>query len=175
MRIDIRQSDGHYLFSHEVDPKERPSKVVGPSENGPVVFFKWEQALDDRSRLRRCIVCGCPELFRDRQFPPLTWFVVMTAAAALVMSFIDVYQGYALMAWGLVLGLLIGDLLARSFASPSMACYQCGSVYRNAVIPRTIKPWDPAIAERYRKAPHILIEDSVDMPPDAADQPEERT
>ena len=163
MQIDIRHSDGKYLFSTEVDLKNRPTKVHNPSDSRQAVFLQWDQALDDRKRLRHCLICGCPDLYRDRKLPPLTIFVVVILAASLVMLFLHMPAPYVILSFGLFLGLLVSDILIRVFSKPSMTCYHCGSFYRETAIPGSIVPWQPAIAEKYRRTPTIHIEESVDV------------
>ena len=75
MQIDLRDRSRNRIGRIDVDPALRPTRV-GLVESGGEVFLNWETAVDDAGHLRRCVACGCPEVFREKAFPPATGFVV---------------------------------------------------------------------------------------------------
>jgi len=66
-----------------VDPRARPSivRAVAPDGSARDAFLDWEKALDDAGRLRSCVACGCPRLYRRRTLPRFAPFALVLAAA----------------------------------------------------------------------------------------------
>ncbi|MHC4989841.1 MAG: hypothetical protein ACYTGC_02580 [Planctomycetota bacterium] len=150
MRVELRDRDrrriGRITLSRPLDPSQRPTRVQvdgGQRE----VFLRWDSALDDAGQLRRCIVCGCGDLFTEKAFPQVTAFVVVLAFAGAVVGFL----GYAttppvLVAMGLVLVL---DLAILVFSRRRLVCYRCRSSYHALPIARYHRRWDRAVSDRY--------------------------
>lgn len=146
MRIDVRDERRRRIGSIEVDPALRPTRVK-VVESDRELFLNWDTALDDAGHVRRCVVCGCPDLFREKAFPQVTAFVVVLAFAGAVVSAF----GYAttlpmLIVLGVVLVLDIGILI---FSRRRLVCYRCASSYHGLSIARYHHRWDRATAERY--------------------------
>lgn len=146
MQVDLRDERRRRLGRVEVDPAARPSRVrVTPPRSEPRdVFLLWEQALDDSGALRRCVACG-GELFRQRTLPQVTPFVVVLAAAGVVI----VALGYAGNPWvfGALVGVLLLDVLVLLLARQRLVCYRCGSSFSGIAVARYHRRWDPLHAE----------------------------
>ena len=124
------------------------------------IALDWNQATDDRGRLRRCPVCGHAELYVRRAIPQITWFaaVVALGLAALLVTYgsrlsVPVVATLAV--------LLIVDLLIWRFAPRMMVCYRCDAHFHQTPVPRGLSPWNPARAvspsggpSTSREAPH---------------------
>jgi hypothetical protein len=128
----------------DVDPSQRPTRVTA---GGREVFLRWDTAQDDAGRLRRCVACGCGDLFTEKAFPQVTGLVVVLAFAGFVVGAL----GYAttppvLIAMATVLVL---DRAIFSFSSTRLVCYRCRTRDRKLTIPRYHKAWDRPTADKY--------------------------
>jgi hypothetical protein len=146
MRIELRDEHRRRIGRIMVDPALRPTRVT-IVDSDREVFLNWETALDDAGHLRRCVACGCPDLFREKAFPQVTVFVVVLAFAGAVVGAL----GYAttppmLIAMGIVLALDIAILL---FSRRRLVCYRCRTSYHGLPPARYHRSWDRSIAERY--------------------------
>jgi hypothetical protein len=122
--------------------------VVGSQRE---VFLSWETALDDAGHLRRCVACGCPDVFREKAFPQVTGFIVFLAFAGAGFGTIAFILGFpmttpVLAAMATVLVLDTGILL---FTRQRLACYRCRTSYHGLPIARYHEPWDRSVADRY--------------------------
>ncbi len=146
MEIELHDPQGRRLGQVEVDVAARPSRVQAP-QNDHVLFLTWEAAMDDGGHMRKCVVCGSNDLYREKRFPHVTGLAIVMAFAGLVVSIL----GYAttwlvLMLMFLVLLLDVAILL---MPRTRLVCYKCRSVYSKTPIARYHHTWDAAIAERY--------------------------
>jgi hypothetical protein len=146
MRIELRDDSRRRIGRIMVDPALRPTRVT-VVDGDREVFLNWETALDDAGHLRRCVACGCPDLFREKAFPQVTLFVVVLAFAGAVVGAL----GYAttppmLIAMGIILAVDIAILL---FSRRRLVCYRCRTSYHGLPPARYHRPWDRSIAERY--------------------------
>ena len=146
MRIELRDERRQRIGRIDVDPALRPTRVsvVGSSRE---VFLDWDTAQDDAGHLRRCVVCGCGDLFRQKAFPQVTGFVVILAFAGAVVGAL----GYAttppvLIAMGIVLA---GDVAILLFSKRRLVCYRCRTSYHGLPLARYHRSWDSTIADRH--------------------------
>ncbi|MHC4106716.1 MAG: hypothetical protein ACYSTY_01385 [Planctomycetota bacterium] len=146
MQIDLRDRSRNRIGRIDLDPALRPTRV-GLVESGGEVFLDWETAVDDAGHLRRCVACGCPEVFREKAFPPATGFVVALAFAGAVIGALGfATQPPVLMAMGVVLAF---DIAILVFSRQRLVCYRCRTSYRGLPIARYHRRWDRATADRY--------------------------
>ena len=106
-------------------------------------------ALDDAGHLRRCIVCGCPNLYCEKAFPQVTGFVVVLAFAGAIVGALGLATPPLLIAMGVVLVLDVAILL---FSRRRLVCYRCASSFHGAPIAGYHKGWDRTMAERHGRA-----------------------
>lgn len=149
MRINIRDKAGDTIFGVTVDPAKPPTVVKPADEPGPTVSLDWDRALDDQRQLRRCPVCGCPDLFARKQLPQLTAFVVLilAAVAAMVLFGLQMVE----LAIGVLVLLVVIDVGIFLFAKRVLECYRCRSAFRDMPIRRRHPRYDAALAEKYRR------------------------
>jgi hypothetical protein len=164
MRIELRDETRHWIGRIVVDPALRPTRVT-VVDSDREVFLNWETAQDDAGHLRRCVACGCPDLFREKAFPQVTVFVVVLAFAGAVLGAL----GYAttppmLMAMGAVLAVDIAILL---FSRRRLVCYRCRTSYHGLPLARYHRSWDRETADRY---PAPQRPDEAAEPADAAER-----
>lgn len=148
MRISVRDESRHRIGTIEVDPDVRPprAQIAGGDRD---VYLDWAMALDDAGHLRRCIVCGCPNLYREKAFPQVTGFVVVLAFAGAIVGALGLATPPLLIAMGVVLVLDVAILL---FSRRRLVCYRCASSFHGAPIAGYHKGWDRTMAERHGRA-----------------------
>ncbi len=124
-------------------------------ETGADLYPRWDEALDDSSALRRCIVCGCTELYTRKNLPQVTPFIAVLAFSGAVVAILGNATHPLMMA--LLATLLVVDVLTLLLARRQLVCYGCGAIYWSLRIARYHRRWDRAVADRLGK-------DSVDLP-----------
>ena len=153
MRIELRATDRRKIGPIEVEPAQRPTRV---SVDGRDHFLDWDIALDDAGHLRRCVACGCRDLFRTKAFPQITGLVVVLAFTGVVISALGLATPPMLMAMVIV---LIADVAIFLFSRQQLVCHRCRTSYHDLAIARYHSPWDRAVAERHAAprspAPHL--------------------
>ncbi len=146
MRIAFRDSSQRRIGTATIDAAARPTRVT-LDDTGREVFLSWDNALDDAGQLRRCVVCGCADLFTEKAFPQVTGIVVVLAFAGALAGILGFATNIpVLTAMTIVLMLDVGILL---FSRRRLVCYQCRTSFHNLAIARYHRPWDRATAERH--------------------------
>lgn len=153
MRIDLLDYEGRHQAKLNVDPRNPPSavSVPGPRQVLYERFLDWDQALDDRGRLRKCPACGCTELYVRRMFPPLTGFIVVLVIGLLCFALygLEVVPTGPLLAMGGVI--VLANIVFAFFSPRYLVCYGCSSRYQDVSISRDHREWDAAVAARHRR------------------------
>jgi hypothetical protein len=149
MRIDVRDANQRTIGRIEVDPARRPTRVRVDGTDREV-FLDWDTALDDGHRLRRCVVCGCNDLFRVKAFPQITGFVVVLAFAGAIVGALGPVDTLTLIAMVVV---LLADVSILLFTRQRLVCHRCRSSYHGLPIARYHRRWDRAVAERHAPPP----------------------
>lgn len=153
MILEAREpQDRRMLGRASIEPGERPPvvRLSGPGESHEL-FLDWEGALDDAGRLRRCPVCGCANLFRQRSVPAVTPFVIVLAFAGTVLALLG-YADDPRVLVGLVVVLLI-DVAVLVLSRTFLVCYRCRSRFRGIPIARQHRGWDATEAGRAENLP----------------------
>jgi hypothetical protein len=158
MRIEFRDAQRRRIGRAEVDLSQRPTRIT-TTDTGQEMFLNWDGAVDDAGQLRRCISCGCADLFHEKIFPQVTGIVVVLAFAG-ALAGIGEFAGVG--AFGEAFGpvtnipvltvmliVLIADVGILLFARKRLICYRCRSRYHNLAIARYHRRWDRSVAERY--------------------------
>lgn len=150
MRLEPRDSSGRRLARIEIDERARPPRVAIPPAGGDL-FLRWDEALDDSGSLRRCVVCGCAELYARKSLPQVTPFVVVLALSGTVVAVL----GYANdpVVFALLAALLVVDVLTLALARRQLVCYGCGALYERLRIARYHRRWERSVAERVQRQP----------------------
>ena len=143
MRIELRNLAGRRLGQIEVDPSTRPVRVALPRAAHPGestdVFLRWDEAIDDAGALRRCVICGCDELYVRKSTPQVTPFIILLAfIGALVAALGFANHPAAIAALILLLVVDIATLIVATFTGATIARY--------------MRPWDRAVVERMKQA-----------------------
>ncbi len=147
MRIEVRENMKR-LGRATPDPAARPTRAR--TDRGREIFLNWDGALDDSGRLRKCLVCGCSELFQEKAFPQVTSIVVVLAFAGAAAGVFGLVTNIpVLIAMTIVLAVDVGILL---FSKRRLVCYRCRSSFHDLEIARYHRPWDRSIADRYEQS-----------------------
>lgn len=150
VRIDLHNLKRERVTRVHVDPQHLPTRISAPHGNGPDIYLDWNQTLDDRGRLRRCPVCGCPDLYRRKDYPQVTGFAIIVLAAVVSVALWSYHLPRAALV--ILAVLILTDLLIFFFSPHSLVCYRCHSTYRKLPIDRRHPGWDSTVDERYRRS-----------------------
>lgn len=172
MRIELRDQQRRRIGRIEVDPTLRPTRVsvLGSQRE---VFLNWDTSQDDAGQLRRCVACGCGDLFKEKVFPQVTGLVVIVAFAGAAVSALGMATPPVLAAMIVVLAADVAILL---LPRRRLVCYRCRTSYRGLPIARYHRPWDRAVADRF--APPATTQPQLvpaPTPDEATTQPKTQT
>ena len=161
MKVQIRDRSRRPVGVASVDPAQRPTRVRAVAADGSEheVYLDWERAIDDGGRLRSCIACGCPHVYRRRTLPTFAPFALVLASAGVVAGVLG-YSSDPLVLAALV-ALVVLDLAVLALARTQLACYRCGTVYGRVAIARYHRPWDARTAAEPECQPHPESADSA--------------
>jgi hypothetical protein len=145
MRIELRDQSRHRVGRVRIEDAAQPTRVT--TDAGHEVYLTWESAVDDSGRLRRCVACGCSDLFQEKAFPQVTGIVVVLAFAGAIAGVLGFATNLpVLTAMTIVLVLDVGILL---FSQRRLVCYRCRTSYHELEIARYHRSWDRAVADRH--------------------------
>lgn len=140
---------------------QQRAEVTGASEKLRCDTCGWERTLrgDDvhADVPRRCISCGCDDLWRQKDFPQ-----------SLGLTFVAVGALLSTLAWawymprlaiGVLLAFALLDVLLYTFMKDVLVCYRCGARYRSESIGDAERSnFNLETAERYRQEAARLAE-----------------
>jgi hypothetical protein len=170
MRIELRDGNRRRIGRLEADAALRPTRVSVVPRNGAVaeqreVFLNWDTAVDDAGKIRRCIACGCSDLFREKAFPQVTGFVVILAFVGAIVGALGLATNMPVMLT--MIAVLVLDIAILVFSKRRLVCYRCLTSYHELSIARYHHPWDRGTAERY-PAPALAPPPAAPAPGEAA-------
>lgn len=97
----------------------------------------------------RCLVCGCHDLWRQKDFPQ-NLGLAFVAAGALLSTIAWAYL-MPLTALGILMAFAAADLLLYGLMRDVLVCYRCKARHRPASIDEAHPRFDLEVAERYRQ------------------------
>ncbi|MFK7961250.1 MAG: hypothetical protein AB8G96_12090 [Phycisphaerales bacterium] len=148
MRILLRDLDRRPVGRVDVDADTRPSRVTVPDTDREV-FLTWDSAIDDGGGLRRCVRCGCSDLFHEKAFPIITGFVVVLAFAGAAVALLGFATDPSVQI--VLTVVLVLDVAILALSRRRIVCYRCHSAYPGQRIARYLRSWDRSVADRYPK------------------------
>ena len=77
---------------------------------------------------QNCLCCGCEDLWRQKDFPPLVGLVMV--GAGIVLSSIAVAYMRPILALGILMGFALVDMVLFAVMRDRLVCYRCHSIYR---------------------------------------------
>jgi hypothetical protein len=151
MRIDWRDEQRRKIGRVEVDAAERPTRapIYEPGLHDPQreAFLQWEGALDDAGQLRKCLACGCSDLWKEKAFPQVTGFVIIMAFVGAIVGALGLATNLPVLL--LLIAVLVLDVAILVFSTRRLVCYRCRTRYHEMRIARYHQTWDRSIADRY--------------------------
>jgi hypothetical protein len=99
--------------------------------------------------LCRCRICGCQDLWRQKDFPPALGLALVATAAILSCAAWAFYQ--PLIALGILMAAALIDMVLYSFMGDMLVCYRCGARHRRTSMDEQHPRFDLETAERYRQ------------------------
>lgn len=114
-----------------------------------------EDALE-QDNPRRCVVCGCNDLWRQKDFPP--GLGLMLVATGAVLSTIAWAYFRPLWAIGILMAFALADLALFVLMPDVLVCYRCRSRHRPEHIAERFEQFSLETAERYRQQQRRLDE-----------------
>lgn len=113
----------------------------------------WTKAVEERDYSadapHRCLICGCDDLWRQKDFPPQLGLAIV--AAGIISSTVAVAYMMSTVAIGILMAFALADMLLFSLMSDALVCYRCHARYRGAVIGKDHPKFDLELNERYRQ------------------------
>jgi hypothetical protein len=98
---------------------------------------------------QRCLVCGCDDLWRQKDFPQRVGLAMVALGA--VLSTIAWAYHLPATALGILLGFALVDLLLFTFMKDVLVCYRCHARYRDVPFRDDHPRFNLETAERYRQ------------------------
>ena len=145
----IRNSSNETAVGIDVDLAKPPTVVRRPDANNAAMSLDWDRALDDNRRLRRCPVCGCPDLFLRKQLPQITSFIAIIAAAIVAMLLYGI--GMLWLAVAVLVVVVAADVAIFLYTPRVLECYRCRTQFRGMPINRRHPRWESGTADRYER------------------------
>jgi hypothetical protein len=112
------------------------TRAIGPSEIAGAI----PQA---------CVVCGCHDLWRQKDFPQRVGIAIVALAALLSTIAFALYM--PLTALGVLLAAALGDMLLFWLMPDVLVCYRCHARYRDLDLGDDFPRFNLETAERYRQ------------------------
>lgn len=105
----------------------------------------------DELRPLHCLVCGCNDLWRRKDFPQQIGLLIV--GAGILLSTIAWAYMRPFLAIGILMLFALADLLLYTVMSDVLVCYRCGAKHRHAGSQwkQTHRGFDHETAERHRQ------------------------
>jgi uncharacterized protein (DUF983 family) len=101
------------------------------------------------STLPACAVCGCPELYKKKDFPHgLGLSVLILAFAASAVTYF-LYMPWA--TWSILIGTAVFDGALYLLVGDAIVCYRCQAHHKGFTAAQRHQPFEITIGERYRQ------------------------
>ena len=100
-------------------------------------------------QLCRCRICGCQDLWRQKDFPPALGLALVTTAA--ILSCIAIAFDQPAIAIGILMIAGLIDMVLYTMMGDMLVCYRCGARHRRTTISERHPKFDLETAERYRQ------------------------
>jgi hypothetical protein len=127
--------------------------VTEATEKLPCSNCEWTRPLPADPKQRQhpdqCQVCGCRDLWRQKDFPQRLG-VAMVATGA-ILSTIAIYYYYHLWALGILMGFALVDMILFAVMPDVLRCYRCAACYRNFDPTGGTPYFNLETSERYRQ------------------------
>ncbi|MCA9048788.1 MAG: hypothetical protein KDA89_08675 [Planctomycetaceae bacterium] len=96
---------------------------------------------------RRCRICGCQDLWRQKDFPQALGLVFVVTAATFSTIAWSMYHPLA--AIGILMFFAFVDMLLYALMPDRLVCYRCGARHRRTAMDDQHPAFDLEVNERY--------------------------
>lgn len=114
---------------------------------------EWQRAVPEGGVTgnvpQQCLVCGCSDLWRQKDFPPLLG--VLMVGMGILLSTIAVAYMRPVLALGILMAFALVDMLLFLVMRDRLVCYRCHAVYRRLGDLQHHAKFDLELNERYRQ------------------------
>lgn len=130
------------------------SQEIGPGQTSlHCTVCGWHKSItaseDTRAAPDSCHVCGCGDLWRQKDFPQRIG-LAMVAGGAILSTIAWAYYRPAI-AIGILMAFAFVDLVLYTFMKDMLVCYRCGARYRRTHISEDHPRFNLELNERYRQ------------------------
>ena len=143
----------HIIFQCPVCQKRRlaaPEPIDAAVRCGECDWTRDEGRFDfTDGNLCRCRVCGCQDLWRQKDFPPALGLALVATAAILSCVAWAFYQPEIAIGILMLAGLI--DMVLYMMMRDMLVCYRCGARHRKTTIKEEHPRFNLETAERYRQ------------------------
>jgi hypothetical protein len=149
-----------------VCPKcERPTVEREPLAGVRCRHCGWARGVPENAaveaRPTECLVCGCGDLWRQKDFP-VRLGLLMVGLGALGSTVAWMYYE-PLWAIGILMAFALVDLLLFLVMPDVLVCYRCEARHRDAALDESVPHFNLEIAEKYRQE-QIRLRETNTMP-----------
>jgi len=96
-----------------------------------------------------CLVCGCEDLWRQKDFPPQVGLAMV--GAGIVLSTIAVAYMRPVLALGILMAFALVDMILFALMKDRFVCYRCHAHFRGTGATELHGKFDLELNERYRQ------------------------
>jgi hypothetical protein len=129
-----------------IDLQTHPDTLVCPE----CAWVRPVPAADrDQDPPQHCLLCGCGDVWRQKDFPQKLG--VMMVAAGAILSTIAWAYWMPMLSIGILLGFALIDCLLYIFMPDVLVCYRCSAKYRRFKQDAETPSFNLETAERYRQ------------------------
>ena len=96
---------------------------------------------------KRCRICGCDDLWRQKDFPPALGLLMVGFAIVLYLAASAYYEPE--WALGILLAFALVDMVLYSYMTDMLVCYRCRSRHRKTALNDDYIGFNLELSERY--------------------------
>lgn len=98
---------------------------------------------------RHCLVCGCTDLWRQKDFPQILGVTIV--AIGVILSTMAVWYMQPELSLGILMVFALADMVLYAVMPDRLVCYRCHAIYRHVSGLKPINTFDLEVNERYRQ------------------------
>ena len=102
----------------------------------------------DQGQPTHCLVCGCTDLWRQKDFPQRLGLLMV--GLGIVLSTVAYALWHPALSLGILMGFALVDFLLFLFMKDVLVCYRCGARH-GGFVPVSQATFDLEVDERYRQ------------------------
>lgn len=99
--------------------------------------------------LPQCAVCGCHELYKQKDFPHRLGMAILLGGFAVSSLMYNWYEKW--LCWAVLIGTAAFDAILFMMVGDAVVCYRCNAHHRGFKPTNDHKPYELTTGERYRQ------------------------